>query len=131
MYSPKFVSCLSLMSPFFPQQVNINKRKKDAFQILHPELEEDPVGNPFFDERVALDKKKLVRPRRPTFQFVEEGKWSKEAEMQKLRVSSISLPCSCVTSSAPHFYGVDEPVLLNHRVHLSRRHNMAKQKLKR
>lgn len=66
-------------------KVNINKRKKEAFQILHPELEEDPVGNPFFDERVALDKKKLVRPRRPTFQFVEEGKWSKEAEMQKLR----------------------------------------------
>lgn len=66
-------------------KVNINKQKKEAFQILHPELEEDPVDNPFFDERVALDKKKLVRPRRPTFQFVEEGKWSKQAEMQKLR----------------------------------------------
>jgi len=61
---------------------------------LHPELEEDPVDNPFFDERVAFDKKKLVRPRRPSFQFVEEGKWSKEAEMQKLRVSitCLSLP---------------------------------------
>jgi hypothetical protein len=64
---------------------------------LHPELEEDPVDNPFFDERVAFDKKKLVRPRRPTFQFVEEGKWSKEAEMQKLRVSNITWPFSCLS----------------------------------
>lgn len=77
-------------------QVNINKQKKEAFQILHPELEEDPVDNPFFDERVALDKKKLVRPRRPTFQFVEEGKWSKQAEMQKLRVSNTYWPCFCL-----------------------------------
>lgn len=77
-------------------QVNINKQKKEAFQILHPELEEDPVGDPFFDERVAFDKKKLVRPRRPTFQFVEEGKWSKEAEMQKLRVSNITWPFACL-----------------------------------
>ncbi|KAG0569474.1 hypothetical protein KC19_6G093400 [Ceratodon purpureus] len=66
-------------------KVNINKQKKEAFQILHPELEEDPVDHPFFDDRVAFDKKKLVRPRRPSFQFVEEGKWSKQAEMQKLR----------------------------------------------
>lgn len=66
--------------------MNINKQKKEAFQILRPELEEDPVDNPFFDERVGLDKKKLVRARRPSFQFVEEGKWSKQAEMQKLRV---------------------------------------------
>jgi U4/U6 small nuclear ribonucleoprotein PRP3 len=64
---------------------------------LHPELEQDPVYNPFFDDRVAFDKKKLVRPRRPSFQFVEEGKWSKQAEMQKLRVSKITWPFSCFT----------------------------------
>lgn len=66
--------------------MNINKQKKEAFQILRPELEEDPVDHPYFDTRVAIDKKKLVRPKRSTFQFVEEGKWSKQAEMQKLRV---------------------------------------------
>lgn len=55
------------------------------------------MDNPFFDERVAFDKKKLVRPRRPTFQFVEEGKWSKDAEMQKLRVSNSNWPFSCFT----------------------------------
>ena len=64
---------------------------------MHPELEEDPVDNPFFDDRVAIDKKKLVRPRRPSFQFVEEGKWSKQAEMQKLRVSKTTCPFSCFT----------------------------------
>jgi U4/U6 small nuclear ribonucleoprotein PRP3 len=70
----------------FLLQVNINKQKKEAFQILRPELEEDPVDNPFFDHRVGIDKKKLVRPKRSSFQFVEEGKWTKQAEMQKLRV---------------------------------------------
>ncbi|KAJ7527443.1 hypothetical protein O6H91_16G054600 [Diphasiastrum complanatum] len=65
-------------------KVNINKQKKDAFQILHPELDEDPVSNPFFDPRMGIDRKKLVRPRRSSFQFVEEGKWSKEAEILRL-----------------------------------------------
>ncbi|XP_031250088.1 protein RDM16 isoform X10 [Pistacia vera] len=67
-------------------KVNINKQKKDAFQILKPELEVDPESNPHYDQRMGVNKTKLLRPKRMTFQFVEEGKWSKEAEI--LRVKS-------------------------------------------
>ncbi|CAN0909378.1 Protein RDM16 [Linum grandiflorum] len=66
-------------------KVNINKQKKDAFQILKPELEVDPESNPHFDARMGIDKVKLLRPKRMSFQFVEEGKWSKDAESIKLR----------------------------------------------
>ncbi|GMJ14433.1 RNA-directed DNA methylation 16 [Hibiscus trionum] len=66
-------------------KVNINKQKKDAFQILKPELEVDPESNPHFDARMGIDKNKLIRPKRMTFQFVEEGKWSKDAEIIKLK----------------------------------------------
>lgn len=66
-------------------KVNINKQKKDAFQILKPELEVDPDKNPHFDPRMGIDKTKLLRPKKMTFQFVEEGKWSKEAEIIKLK----------------------------------------------
>ncbi|XP_071692486.1 protein RDM16-like isoform X1 [Rutidosis leptorrhynchoides] len=66
-------------------KVNINKQKKDAFQILKPELEVDPDKNPHFDPRMGIDKVKLLRPKKMTFQFVEEGKWAKEAEMIKLK----------------------------------------------
>ncbi|KAK3018516.1 hypothetical protein RJ639_003689 [Escallonia herrerae] len=66
-------------------KVNINKQKKDAFQILKPELEVDPEKNPHFDARMGIDKNKLLRPKRMTFQFVEEGKWSKDAEMMKIK----------------------------------------------
>ncbi|MBA0778535.1 hypothetical protein Gotri_006389 [Gossypium trilobum] len=66
-------------------KVNINKQKKDAFQILKPELEVDPESNPHFDARMGIDKNKLLRPKRMTFQFVEEGKWSKDAEVIKLK----------------------------------------------
>ncbi|CAA0836742.1 Pre-mRNA-splicing factor 3 [Striga hermonthica] len=66
-------------------KVNINKQKKDAFQILKPELDVDPDENPHFDARMGIDKNKLLRPKKMTFQFVEEGKWSKEAEVIKLK----------------------------------------------
>ncbi|PWA79842.1 hypothetical protein CTI12_AA202990 [Artemisia annua] len=66
-------------------KVNINKQKKDAFQILKPELEVDPDKNPHFDPRMGIDKVKLLRPKKMTFQFVEEGKWSKDAEIVKLK----------------------------------------------
>ncbi|KAK6156215.1 hypothetical protein DH2020_010463 [Rehmannia glutinosa] len=55
-------------------KVNINKQKKEAFQILKPELEVDPDKNPHFDARMGIDKTKLLRPKKMTFQFVEEGK---------------------------------------------------------
>ncbi|KAL0321945.1 UNVERIFIED_CONTAM: protein RDM16 [Sesamum calycinum] len=66
-------------------KVNINKQKKDAFQILKPELDVDPDENPHFDARMGIDKNKLLRPKRMTFQFVEEGKWSRDAEIIKLK----------------------------------------------
>lgn len=72
-------------------QVNINKQKKEAFQILKPELEVDPETNPHFDARMGINSKKLLRPKRSSFQFVEEGKWSKEAEIIKLKVFIV--PC--------------------------------------
>ncbi|CAI9290316.1 unnamed protein product [Lactuca saligna] len=67
-------------------KVNINKqKKKDAFQILKRELEVDPHKNPHFDWRMGIDKTKLLRPKRTTFQFVEGGKWTKEAEIIKFK----------------------------------------------
>ncbi|KDP46093.1 hypothetical protein JCGZ_06604 [Jatropha curcas] len=66
-------------------KVNINKQKKDAFQILKPELDVDPESNPHYDPSMGINKAKLLRPKRMSFQFVEEGRWSKEAEMMKLK----------------------------------------------
>ncbi|XP_008233529.1 PREDICTED: U4/U6 small nuclear ribonucleoprotein Prp3 [Prunus mume] len=66
-------------------KVNINKQKKDAFQILKPELDVDPESNPFFDPMMGINKTKILRPKRMNFQFVEEGKWSRDAEHIKLK----------------------------------------------
>ncbi|KAF9676762.1 hypothetical protein SADUNF_Sadunf08G0036700 [Salix dunnii] len=66
-------------------KVNINKQKQEAFQILKPELDVDPESNPYFDVKMGINKNKFLRPKRMTFQFVEEGKWLKEAEIMKLR----------------------------------------------
>lgn len=74
-------------------QVNINKQKKENFQILKPELDVDPDKNPHFDPRMGIDKNKILRPKRMSFQFVEEGKWSHDAELIKLKVLSNLSPC--------------------------------------
>ncbi|RZC63962.1 hypothetical protein C5167_025737 [Papaver somniferum] len=66
-------------------KVNINRQKKDAFQILKPELELDPESNPHYDERMGINKAKLLRPKSIDFQFVEEGAWSKQAEIAKFK----------------------------------------------
>ncbi|CAH8253738.1 unnamed protein product [Arabidopsis lyrata] len=66
-------------------KVNINKRKKDAFQILKPQLEADLKENPHFDTRMGIDEKKILRPKRMSFQFVEEGKWTRDAENLKFK----------------------------------------------
>ncbi|KAL9327838.1 hypothetical protein ACSQ67_002841 [Phaseolus vulgaris] len=66
-------------------KVNINKQKKDAFEILQPVLDVDPESNPFFDASMGVNKTKLLRPKRMNFQFVEEGKWSRDAETIKLK----------------------------------------------
>ncbi|TKY50617.1 U4/U6 small nuclear ribonucleoprotein Prp3 [Spatholobus suberectus] len=68
-------------------KVNINKQKKEAFEILKPVLDVDPESNPHFDETMGINKTKLLRPKRMNFQFVEEGKWSRDAETIKLKVS--------------------------------------------
>nr|XP_011457882.1 PREDICTED: U4/U6 small nuclear ribonucleoprotein Prp3-like [Fragaria vesca subsp. vesca]XP_011457884.1 PREDICTED: U4/U6 small nuclear ribonucleoprotein Prp3-like [Fragaria vesca subsp. vesca]XP_011457885.1 PREDICTED: U4/U6 small nuclear ribonucleoprotein Prp3-like [Fragaria vesca subsp. vesca]XP_011457886.1 PREDICTED: U4/U6 small nuclear ribonucleoprotein Prp3-like [Fragaria vesca subsp. vesca]XP_011457887.1 PREDICTED: U4/U6 small nuclear ribonucleoprotein Prp3-like [Fragaria vesca subsp. ve len=67
-------------------KVNINKQKKDAFQILKPEVDMNPESNPFFDPKMGINMTKILRPKRMNFQFVEEGKWSKEAEHMKLKM---------------------------------------------
>lgn len=67
-------------------QVNINKQKKDAFQILKPQLEVNPEENPHFDPSMGIDKNKILRPKRMSFEFVEEGKWTRDAESLKLKV---------------------------------------------
>ncbi|XP_042493335.1 protein RDM16-like isoform X1 [Macadamia integrifolia] len=66
-------------------KVNINKQKKEAFQILKPELDVDPELNPHFDPGMGINKTKLLRPKRMAFQFVEEGKWSKQAEIIRFK----------------------------------------------
>ncbi|XP_026662367.2 protein RDM16-like isoform X2 [Phoenix dactylifera] len=66
-------------------KVNINKQKKEAFQIIKPDLDAIAESNPYFDDRMGINKAKLLRPKRMTFQFVEEGKWSKQAEMIKFK----------------------------------------------
>lgn len=66
-------------------KVNINKKKKDAFQILKPQLEADLKENPYFDTRMGIDEKKILRPKRMSFQFVEEGKWTRDAENLKFK----------------------------------------------
>ncbi|KAK1322420.1 hypothetical protein QJS10_CPA03g00613 [Acorus calamus] len=66
-------------------KVNINKQKKEAFQILRPELDENVEKNPYFDMGMGINKTKLLRPKRMAFQFVEEGKWSKDAEIIRFK----------------------------------------------
>jgi U4/U6 small nuclear ribonucleoprotein PRP3 len=51
-------------------KVNINKQKKDAFEI-------DTDSNPHFDERIGINKTKLLRRKRKNFLFVEQGKMVK------------------------------------------------------
>jgi len=52
-------------------------------------LDVDPESNPFFDASMGVNKTKLLRPKRMNFQFVEEGKWSRDAETIKLKVYCI------------------------------------------
>ncbi|CAH1421652.1 unnamed protein product [Lactuca virosa] len=61
-------------------KVNINKQKKDAFQILKPELEVDLDENPHFDPRMGINKTKLLRPKTMTFQFVDSGTYGNVTE---------------------------------------------------
>ncbi|KAK7275631.1 hypothetical protein RIF29_16751 [Crotalaria pallida] len=55
-------------------KVNINKQKKEAFEILKPVLDFDPESNPHFDPRIGIDKTKLLWPKRTGIEFVAEGK---------------------------------------------------------
>ncbi|XP_074556011.1 protein RDM16-like isoform X1 [Curcuma longa] len=66
-------------------KVNINKQKKEAFQIIKPDLDNIAATTSHFDESMGINKTKLLRPKRMAFQFVEEGKWSKQAEIMKFK----------------------------------------------
>lgn len=66
-------------------KVNINKQKKDAFQIIKPDLESLARSTVHFDERMGINPTKLLRPKRPGFLFVEEGKLTRQAELQKIK----------------------------------------------
>ncbi|XBI75509.1 hypothetical protein VPH35_068874 [Triticum aestivum] len=66
-------------------KVNINKQKKDAFQIIKPGLESLAKSTVHFDERMGINPTKLLRPKRPGFQFIEEGKLSRQAELQRIK----------------------------------------------
>ena len=57
---------------------------------MHPELEEEPINNRFYDPDLGVDKKKLVRLKRPNFQFVQEGSFAKQAEISRMRVNYLS-----------------------------------------
>ncbi|KAK4367280.1 hypothetical protein RND71_015160 [Anisodus tanguticus] len=76
---------VNMPKPSSTLKVNINKKKQEAFQILKPEFEVDPEKNPHFDPSMGIDKTKILRPKRMAFQFVEEGKWSRDAEIIKLK----------------------------------------------
>ncbi|TVU10971.1 hypothetical protein EJB05_44528 [Eragrostis curvula] len=66
-------------------KVNINKQKKEAFQIIKPDLDSLAKSSAHFDERMGINEKKLFRPKRPGFQFVEEGRLSRQAELQRIK----------------------------------------------
>ncbi|EAZ08282.1 hypothetical protein OsI_30534 [Oryza sativa Indica Group] len=66
-------------------KVNINKQKKEAFQIIKPDLDSLAKSSAHFDERMGINQNKLLRPRRPGFQFIEEGKLSRQAELQRIK----------------------------------------------
>lgn len=51
-------------------------------------MDADTDSNPHFDERMGVNKTKLLRPKRMAFQFVEEGKWSKQADIIRFKVTS-------------------------------------------
>ncbi|CAA7060399.1 unnamed protein product [Microthlaspi erraticum] len=68
-------------------KVNINKHKKDDIQILQPnQVVDQQEENPYFDRRMGdIDKNKISRPKRMSFQFVEQGKWERDAKSLKLK----------------------------------------------
>ncbi|KAK6790314.1 hypothetical protein RDI58_014114 [Solanum bulbocastanum] len=76
---------VNVPKPSSTLKVNINKQNKESFQLLKPELDIDPNKNPYFDPRMGIDKNKILRPKKMSFQFVEEGKWSRDAEIIKLK----------------------------------------------
>lgn len=49
----------------------------------------DPESNPYFDGGMGINKTKILRPKRMNFLFVEEGKWSRDAESIKLKVLAV------------------------------------------
>ncbi|TKW32296.1 hypothetical protein SEVIR_2G159300v4 [Setaria viridis] len=66
-------------------KVNINKQKKEAFQIIKPDLDSLAKSSAHFDERMGINQNKLLRPKRPGFQFLEEGRLTRQAELHRIK----------------------------------------------
>lgn len=81
-------------------QVNINKQKKDAFHIIKPDFDAIAESSSHFDPRMGINKNKLLRPKRPSFQFVEEGQMSKMADIQRIKVQR---PISLLSITQHHY----------------------------
>ncbi|GFZ14848.1 pre-mRNA-splicing factor 3 [Actinidia rufa] len=71
--------------PCFWSHTSINSLKVLLLVLTSVPETNCPEKNPHFDARMGIDSKKLLRPKRASFLFVEEGKWSKEAEIVKLK----------------------------------------------
>ena len=67
-------------------KVNINKQKKEAFVVEKPD-EEAELDSKFFDPRMMNSVKGIVRAKKATFDFVEEGKLVKNAEKMRLKAA--------------------------------------------
>eukprot|EP00958_Prasinococcus_capsulatus_P018091 scaffold2089_cov336-Prasinococcus_capsulatus_cf.AAC.3 len=67
-------------------KVNINKQKKDSFVLEKPD-EGAALDSKFFDPRMQSGAKTAARSKRATFNFVEEGKYIKDAEKQRLKAA--------------------------------------------
>ncbi|XBI06874.1 hypothetical protein VPH35_134848 [Triticum aestivum] len=70
-------------------KVNINKQKKDAFQIIKPDLESLAKSTVHFDERMGINPTKLLRPKRPGFQFIEEENFRGRLNCRGLRINLV------------------------------------------
>ncbi|KAI3936118.1 hypothetical protein MKW92_004318 [Papaver armeniacum] len=68
----------------------INQPKLTNLSTLKPELELDSESNPYYDQRMGINKGKLLRPKRIDFQFVEENQFG-EAQAKELKIKQAQL----------------------------------------
>ncbi|EEF37334.1 U4/U6 small nuclear ribonucleoprotein Prp3, putative [Ricinus communis] len=93
-------------------KVNINKQKKDAFQLLKPELDVDPESDPHFDPRMGINKIKLLRPKRMTFQFSQFGE---ESAKDKKARQALHAKAKVAPDINPNLIEVSERVIIKEK----------------